>query len=138
LHKGIELGHFEGLGPPILNGPLQLYCKLGTLLLKYLGLALHWKKPLRHDWQRLVDKINNKLPTWKGKLLSLEGRLILLNSVILIISLYYITLFKIPSWVLIKIDRICKHFLWTGSDLTSRKYHLVRWDVICRPKEFGG
>jgi Reverse transcriptase (RNA-dependent DNA polymerase) len=199
LTKGIDLGHLEGLGPPILNGhkilhlqyaddtllflkadylmiervkwalrafegllglkinfnkseliglnvdlattnnfALQLHCKLGSLPLKYLGLALHWKKPSRQDWQRLVDKINNKLPTWKGKLLSLGGRLVLLNSVISAIPLYYIILFKIPCWVLIKIDRIRKRFLWAGSDITSRKYHLIRWKVICRPKEFGG
>jgi hypothetical protein len=71
-------------------------------------------------------------------LLSLGGRLVLLNSVISTIPLYYITLFKIPCWVLIKIDHIRKRFLWAGSDITSRKYHLVRWEVICRLKEFGG
>jgi hypothetical protein len=86
------------------NFAIQLICKLSTLPLKYLGLTLHWKQPSRKNWQKLIDKIQKWLPTWKGKLLSLGGHLILLNSIISIIPLYYLTLFKVPNWVIIKID----------------------------------
>ena len=48
-------------------------------------------------------------------------------------------MFQIPKWVLKKIDQIIKKILWAGV-LSSpvRKYSLVRWDFICRSKEFGG
>jgi zinc-binding in reverse transcriptase len=111
---------------------------IGAFPLKYLGLALHWKKLARPDWQKLIDKILNRLPVWKGRLLSLGGRLILLNSVLSFIPLYYITMFKIPAWVLTRIDQLRKRFLWVGSDSLRRKYHLVKWATVCRPKDCGG
>jgi hypothetical protein len=106
--------------------------------MKYLGLSLHWKKPSHRVWKHLIDKINNKLPTWKGKFLSLGGRLVLLNSVISAISLYYFTLFKISVWVFHKIDQIRKLFLWSGSDILKTKCYLVKWEIVCRPKDVGG
>jgi hypothetical protein len=67
------------------------------------------------------------------------GRLILLNSVLSFIPLYYIFLFKFSNWVLIKIDKIRKKFLWAGTDSSpTRKYHLVKWKTVCRAKEYRG
>jgi hypothetical protein len=47
-------------------------------------------------------------------------------------------MFKIPAWVLTRIDQIRKRFLWAGSDSLCRKYHLVKWVTVCRPKDCGG
>jgi Reverse transcriptase (RNA-dependent DNA polymerase) len=85
-----------------------LNCSLGKLPIKYLGVNLHWKKPSKSDWQLLIDKIHKKLSQWKDKHLSLGGRLVLLNSVLSSIPLYYISLFKISAWVLSRIDQIRK------------------------------
>jgi hypothetical protein len=86
----------------------------------------------------LVDKINKKLPIWKCKLLLLGGRLVLLNFVLSVIPLYYLTLFKVSSGFIVKIDPIRKRFLWADFDILRKKYHLVKWDIICRPKEHRG
>jgi Reverse transcriptase (RNA-dependent DNA polymerase) len=116
-----------------------LNCYLRKLPIKYLDVNLHWKKPYKSDWQLLIDKFHKKLPQWKGNHLSLGGRLVLLNSVLSSITLYYISLFKIPAWVLSRIDQIRKRFLWAGvNSSTTRKYYLVRWATVCRAKEFGG
>jgi hypothetical protein len=79
----------------------------------------------------LIIKIQCRLQVWKGKFLS-----ILLNSVLSSIPLYYLSLFKLPVWCLHKIDKIRRDFLWAGVD--SKKYPLVRWFVVCSPKQFGG
>jgi hypothetical protein len=79
------------------NFATQLNCKLGSLPMKYLGLSLHWKKPTRLDWQSVIDKIQSRLPIWKGKLLSLGGWLVLLNYVLSTIPLYYLTMYKNPK-----------------------------------------
>jgi hypothetical protein len=63
---------------------------------------------------------------------------VLLNSVIFSIPLYYFTLFKIPIWVLHKIDQIRKRFLWSGPDILKTKCHLIKWEIICCPKDAGG
>jgi hypothetical protein len=115
-----------------------LNCSIGQLPIKYLGVNLHWKKPSKNDWQLIIDKIHKKLPLWKGKQLSLGGRLVLLNYVLSSIPLYYISLFRIPAWVLSRIDQIRKRFLWAGVNSSSvRKYYLVRWATVCHAKEFG-
>ncbi|GLT60153.1 hypothetical protein SLA2020_329340 [Shorea laevis] len=44
---------------------------------------------------------------------------------------------KLPNAVCMDIDRANREFLWGGSD-DKRKIPLVRWDVVCTPKEFGG
>jgi hypothetical protein len=113
-----------------------LGCKLGKLPLKYLGVSLHWRKPSRAIWLKLVTKIQCRLQIWKWKFLSMGGRLVLLNSILSSILLYYLSLFRIPVWCLNKIDKIRRDFLWAGVD--SKKYSLVRWSIVCSPKQFGG
>jgi hypothetical protein len=48
-------------------------CKLSTFLLKYLGVPLSDAKLKISDWQDLIDKIQRKIPNWKGSLLSIGG-----------------------------------------------------------------
>jgi hypothetical protein len=78
------------------------------------------------------------LNTWKEKLLSLGGCLVLINSVLSTIHVYYLTLFKISAWVITKIDLIGKRFLWSDPELLRKKYHLVSWAIVCRPKDACG
>jgi hypothetical protein len=64
---------------------------------------------------------------------------VLLNSVLSSVPLYYISIFRIPSWVLHQIDQIRKRFLWVGvASSPTCKFYLVKWASICRAKEFGG
>jgi hypothetical protein len=112
--------------------------KIGSLPIKYLRVHLHWKRPSRHDWQKLIEKLQQKLSVWKDKQLFLGGKLILLNYMLPVIPMYYISLFRIPKWVIIKIDQLRKWFLWAGLSFAPiRKYFLVKWATICRDKEFG-
>lgn len=113
----------------------QLGYQLSSLPMTYLGVPLHWKRLAYSDWQPLITKIENKLQTWKGSLLSLGDRITLLNSVILAIPLYWLSIYKIYVKVRQVIDRLRKKFLWSGSSTSSRKkYHLVKWDQVCLSK----
>jgi hypothetical protein len=67
--------------------------KLGKLSIKYLGVSLHWKKTSMAIWMELITKIQCRLQAWKRKILSMGGRLILLNSIFSSIFLYYLSLF---------------------------------------------
>lgn len=102
----------------------QLGCQLSTLPIIYLGVPLHWKKLRTSDWEPLVSKIENRLQSWKGSLLSLGGRVTLLNSVLSAIPLYWLSIYIIPVNIRQKIDRIRKQFLWAGSD-SSRKKNII-------------
>jgi hypothetical protein len=45
----------------------------------------------------LIHRIKSNLQVWKGKFLSLGGQIVLLNSVLSLIPLYYLSLYKVPS-----------------------------------------
>lgn len=117
----------------------QLGCQLTSLPITYLGVPLHWKKLNTSDWQPLISKIEKKLQSWKGSLLSLGGRVTLLNSVITAIPLYWLSIYKMPVLIRNTIDKIRRKFVWSGSTSTLRKkYHLIKWDHLCLGKVQGG
>lgn len=71
----------------------EFQCQTLSFACKYLGLPLHFKQPRRVDIQPLLDKMANRLPTWKGKFLNRAGHLKLLNSMLSSIPTYYLTVF---------------------------------------------
>ena len=50
---------------------------------------------------------------------------------------YYLSLFKLPASVAAKIERLQRDFLWSGIG-EGKRDHLVRWDVVCKPKAIRG
>lgn len=113
-------------------------CNIGHFPFKYLGLPLHNQKLSMDEWQFLVDKIENRLQNWKGQLLSIGGRLALLNAVLSAIPLYTLSVYRAPKTILRRINSIRNRFLWHGSDRSKHKYTLVNWDRVCSDKQHGG
>lgn len=113
-------------------------CVRGTLPVSYLGIPISGCRPSRQVWEELISKIRSKLQTWKAKLLSFGGRLTLVNSVLSATPNYWMSIFKLPCWVIKAIDRIRRDFLWSGPDIDHPKMRLVKWHRICRPREQGG
>jgi hypothetical protein len=48
-----------------------------------------------------------------------------------------ISFFLLPKGVLHKLDYYRSRFFWQG-DSEKNKYRLVKWSVVCRPKDQGG
>lgn len=95
----------------------MVYCASGTLPLTYLGIPISGKRPQKQDWDILIHNIRSCLVSWKARLLSLEGKLTLLNSVLSAICTYSTSIFKLPRWVIKEINRVRRDFLWSGPDL---------------------
>jgi hypothetical protein len=73
---------------------------VGCFPFKYLGVPLHHEKLKREDIQFVVDKIINRIPSWKGKLLSYSARLILLKACLASILIYLMYVIKFPKWAI--------------------------------------
>ena len=104
---------------------------------KYLGYFL---KPLGYrvsDWIWLVQKFEKRICHWSHKLLSLGGRLILVQAVLSSIPVYCLGLVPIPLSILHRLRSIMFSFLW-GSTGNNRKYHLTNWHIFSWPKENEG
>lgn len=112
-------------------------CQIGRLPMKYLGVPIDQVRIHNKDWKPVEEKIEKKLGCWQGKLLAIGGRVALINSSISSVPLYMMSLYSLPCGVREKIDFYRRRFLWQ-EDQGIRKYHLVKWPVICLPKDQGG
>src|SRR6266540_1202229 len=111
-------------------------CKQGNFPLKYLGIPLHTRKLRNSEWRMTEECFEKRLSSWKGKHLSIGGRLTLINSVLSSLPMYMMSFFKIPKGVLKKLNYFRSRFYWQG-DESRRKYHLARWNILCQPKDQG-
>ena len=110
-----------------------LGCWIGSLSMTYLGMPLRASFKSPTVWNPILVNIERKLVGWKKMYLSKGGRLTLLKSTLSSLPTYYLFLFTIPTHVANKIERLHRDFLWGNS-----KTHLVGWDKVCAPLEYGG
>jgi hypothetical protein len=116
----------------------QLFgCQIGSYPFKYLGIPMHYKKLNNIDWKALEQRMEKKHSSWKGKLLSVGGRLVLINSILTSMVLLMLSFFEVPRGVLERIEYFRSRFFWQN-DEHKKKYILARWDILCQPKDQGG
>ncbi|XP_039064616.1 uncharacterized protein LOC120209767 [Hibiscus syriacus] len=89
-------------------------CSAGHFLAEYLGLPLGAKRSSLLLWDPVVQNFYKRLVGWKAKTLSMAGRLILMKAVLSSLPTYFMSLFKIPSSVIAKLNYIMAIFLWGG------------------------
>ena len=100
-----------------------LGCKLGKLPITYLGLNLHLKKASFEFWRGIIKKYQSKLQSWKSKILSRGGRLILVNAVL---SAHALSLFANSQ-----LGKIRSNFGLND----NKKLYMANWDMLCTKKE---
>jgi mannosylglycoprotein endo-beta-mannosidase len=83
-----------------------LRCRCDTLPINYLGLPLGSSPNRIFTWKPVLFKICRRLSSWKGRLLSMVRRAVLIKSVLIVIPLYYMSMFCIPKTVAQKITKL--------------------------------
>jgi len=112
-------------------------CATGSWPIKYLGVPVSGSRIQVANWLPLIEKISKRLDDWKCGVLSLGGRLTLLNACLSSIPIYSMSMYLLPKTILKKIDIIRKRFFWQGGGF-KKKYHLVKWKRVCQLKKKGG
>jgi len=113
-----------------------LGCSRGNIPFNYLGVPIFVGSPKVRFLQPLVNKVRSKLAYWKGKSLSMTGRVELVNSVIYDFLSYNFQVYKWPSSLLKLVDKWVRNFIWTG-DINKQGSVTVNWGTICNPKSEG-
>ena len=78
---------------------------------KYLGFPVKHPGRQRHDFGSILDMVKKKLAGWKASLLSMVGRMILIQASTLAIPSYVMQGNFLPKKILNDIDRINRNFL---------------------------
>lgn len=113
--------------PNLLQLAEVLGCQIAGLPAVYLGLSLcgNWKATAL--WDLVVEHVLQLLASWKGQHLSKRGKLTLIKSVLSNFPVCFILFFRASMFVLQRIDKISREFLWMFMDGVY-KFHLVDWD----------
>ena len=115
----------------------KLKVNIAAKIGKYLGIPIDPGTTKREIGNQIIDWLQSRLQTWKGKLLSLAGKLTLIKSVMQAMPIYSTLIHRLSKDTCNRIDRIIRDFWW-GNTTEVRKLHTITWDTIFQPKEIEG
>nr|XP_029146996.1 uncharacterized protein LOC114924945 [Arachis hypogaea] len=104
---------------------------------KYLGVNLNHPRAARSIFSDSLEKIKNRLASWKGRLLNRAGRLCLIKSVASSLPIYQMQVTLFPTPICQKIDSVLRQFLWKGK-VGERCLNYVKWSKVVTPRKYGG
>ncbi|CAN0921774.1 Transposon TX1 uncharacterized 149 kDa protein [Linum grandiflorum] len=112
-------------------------CQIEDFPTTYLGLPLGDLGNKARVWDPVIYNLEKRLEGWKAKFLSLGARVTLLQSVLSNLPVYFMSMFKAPTSVIARVEKMQRRFLWAG---TSEKnmIHWINWDVVKTSKQLGG
>ena len=93
----------------------ELQCNLVELPITYLGVPLGASMSRFSSWQPIIERIQNRLSSWKASCISRAGKLILIKAVLSSFPVYYLSIFKMSKKVAAEINRIQRRFLGVTS-----------------------
>ena len=79
---------------------------------KYLGLPSLIGRSKKQVFEILKERVGKKLAGWKGKLLSMGGKEILIKAGALDIPTYTMSCFLLPQGLCDDMERMMKNFWW--------------------------
>ncbi|CAC5423418.1 unnamed protein product [Mytilus coruscus] len=98
--------------------------------IQLLGVYVGPNKSLCDDmnWKNKIKKVRSLLNMWLQRQLTLQGRVTVVNT--LMLSRFWHTLFvtSMPEWAYVEIKRLCVNFIW------DNRSHLVKYSSIVDEK----
>ena len=111
-------------------------CDIGSFPIRYLGMPVSYTNLRNSDWEFIVIKYLKRFEAWIDNAASMGGRLTLLYSVLTQLSIFHMAMWLMNKTFIEKLDKHRRRFFWQGCN-KKKRYHLVKWDRICRPKYKG-
>nr|GEV37248.1 RNA-directed DNA polymerase, eukaryota, reverse transcriptase zinc-binding domain protein [Tanacetum cinerariifolium] len=111
--------------------------KLGCLVFKahflYLGSYVGGDMHRFQSWDDIVDRVRRRLSKWKMKILSIEGRLTFIKSVLGSMPIFHMLMFKVPTGILRILESLHGKF-FNGHKISCKKASWVQWNKVLAPK----
>ncbi|XP_070026560.1 uncharacterized protein [Nicotiana sylvestris] len=102
-----------------------------------LGCPIFYTRRRGDYYQGLITKVMDKLQSWKGKLLSVGGRAVLIANVLQSILIHMLSAVNPPNYVIKKLHSIFAKFFWS-SNIGGSTRHWASWTNLCMPFDEGG
>lgn len=104
---------------------------------KYLGLPTVVGRAKKALFVNLHNRVGKLLQGWKGNILSIAGKEVLIETVAQALPTYTMSIFKLPMSITKKLQSMISKFWW-GRMGDNCGVHWLKWNVLCRSKEEGG
>lgn len=124
MHKSETLAFLGGMPSGKRTILEEFGIREGHLPDKYLGVLLFKVRIRRGHCASAIESIRD-ISSWKGKLMSFQGMVVLINHVIMGLLLHSMVIYKWPSSVTIDAAKMMRNFLGTG-DPSKRLSIIVR------------
>jgi hypothetical protein len=90
---------------------IQIFgCNVGSFPFRYLGIPMHHRKLMNKDRKHVEERFQKILSGWRSKMLSVGGRLVLINSVLSSLPMFMMSFFEIPRGVSKKLNYFRSRF----------------------------
>jgi hypothetical protein len=116
----------------------RMGCQLAPFPVKYLGIPLSIRRLTAASFQPLVDRLADKLPTWRAAMMPRAGRLTLVRAVLAAIPLHQLMVLGVNKTALKQVNKTLRGFLWAGRADANGGHCHVNWARVCRPLRLGG
>jgi hypothetical protein len=80
----------------------------------------------------IIKKMDNGF----GIQASSGGKVVLINCCLDNLATYAMSFFLLYEGAHAKMDMVRERYFWEGFG-DKKKYHIVRWEIQCKPKDFG-
>lgn len=142
---GLRLNQAKSAVIPINCADVQLDVVLqnfgglhSTFPTTYLGLPISPRKLRLVHFQFIIDRIRSRLAGWKGKLMNMAGRRVLVRAVLTVLPVFAMTVLKVPKKILKDVDKARRQFLWAHDENVTGAKCKVAWGKVCLPVDKGG
>jgi hypothetical protein len=108
-------------------------CQLAPFPIKYLCIPILARRVAGEAFQPVVDRLADKLPTWKVSMMPQAGRLALVKSVLAAIPLHQLMVLRFCKKAMKQVNKI----LWVGRAEANSGHCHVKWSWVCRRCGFG-
>ena len=88
----------------------KLGCKVGSLPSSYLGLPLGASFKFVPAWDGVEKRFRKRLAMWKIQYISKEGRLTLIQSTLVSLPIYFVSVFTLLRTVRLRLEKIQRDF----------------------------
>jgi hypothetical protein len=84
------------------------------------------------NWRHVVDKSKTILNLWRTRSLSVKGKVLVVNSLIISKFIYILNVSHLPNWVTAEMRSAIVNFIWSG------KKPKIKYSVLISPINLGG